>query len=313
MVPQIAVERLAETVKGAVHPRFSLAPLTSFKVGGEAGVLVEPMDPDDLLAIAAVIKDSHARSVVLGRGTNVLVADGGFDGIVVRLGASFEWIKGEGNLIEAGGATPLPQVANWAARRRLSGLEFAVAIPATVGGAVRMNAGAHGEAVSKILTKVTVCRLAGGSIDVLDQHALKMSYRETALGPSDVVCSATFHLEPGDESEITKTMAAHRRHRSDTQPSEGPNAGSVFRNPPSASAGELIESAGLKGTTLGAAQVSMTHANFIVAHPGATAQQIFDLVVKVQAEVLGKCGVRLLPEIKMIGEFEGQGRLETAP
>jgi len=286
-----------------------MAGLTSFKVGGPAGVFVEPADEHDLLAIASTMNKLNVPSVVLGRGTNVLVSDKGFEGIVIRLGDSFEWIRGNGDIVVAGGATALPQVANWAARRSLAGMEFAIAIPATVGGAVRMNAGAHGEAISKVMLTASVCRMDRGSIEVLDQKSLQMRYRDSALGPLDVVSSASFQLTPGDRSEIAKTMADHRQHRTATQPSEGPNAGSVFRNPPGNSAGELIESAQLKGLRVGEAQVSTKHGNFIVAHPGATAQEVFDLMAEVQARVLDKFDICLLPEIRLIGHFAGATRL----
>ncbi|MGI8427591.1 MAG: UDP-N-acetylmuramate dehydrogenase [Actinomycetota bacterium] len=296
-------------MKGSVRLRHPMANLTSFKVGGAAGILAEPQGEQDLLVIASVIKDLSVRAVVLGRGTNVLMADAGFGGIVIRLGDPFEWIRGSDNFVEAGGATALPQIANWAARRSLTGMEFAVAIPATVGGAVRMNAGAHGEAISKVLVTANVCRLDEAAIEIMDQQSLLMSYRDTALGPRDVVCSARFELIPGDHERIIQTMTAHRQHRTATQPSEGPNAGSVFRNPPHASAGKLIESADLKGASVGSAQISTKHGNFIVAHPGARAQEIFDLMVQVQTTVLEKFNILLIPEVRLIGEFAGAERL----
>jgi len=303
------VAALSVSLKGAMRPGFQLAGLTSFKVGGPAGVFVEPADEHDLLAIASIMNKFNVASIVLGRGTNVLVSDEGFDGIVIRLGDSFEWIRGNNDVVVSGGATPLPQVANWAARRSLTGMEFAIAIPATVGGAVRMNAGAHGEAISKVILTASVCRMVHESIEVLDQGSLEMRYRDSALGPLDVVSSASFQLRPGDRSEIAKTMAGHRQHRTATQPSEGPNAGSVFRNPPGYSAGKLIESAHMKGLRVGQAQVSTKHGNFIVAHPGAKAQEVFDLMAELQAGVLDKFDICLLPEIRLIGNFAGSNRL----
>jgi UDP-N-acetylmuramate dehydrogenase len=308
-----AAQELEASVAGRVRLNQSIAPFTSFRVGGPAAIVVEPKDPADLLQVSKVVTKYGLVPLVLGRGTNLLVSDRGFPGVVVRLGKTFDWIRESGNFVEAGGATPLPQVANKAARLNLTGLEFTVAIPATVGGAVRMNAGAHGSQVSDVLESATVCRLEQATLEVVSASQLKMSYRESALGPNDVVCEAKFRLQPGARTEIAARMNDYRAHRSETQPVEAPNAGSMFTNPPGTSAGRLIETAGLKGYTVGQSEVSHKHANFFLAHAGTTAQQIYDLMAHVQKKVEEQSGVSLIPEVRIVGAFDRSAGLKERP
>jgi UDP-N-acetylmuramate dehydrogenase len=307
-----AAEEIGPRATGRVKYHEPLAPFTSFRVGGPAGVLVEPKNETDLEVTGSVVARLGLDVLVLGRGSNVLIGDDGFPGVVIRMGKGFEWIRAAGeDGVEAGGGANLPQVANWARRRGLAGMEFSVAIPATVGGGVAMNAGAHGSSLSEVVESVRVCRLAEGRTDELSVEDLQMSYRQTAVGPGSLVCSARFRLHPGNPAEIAARMEKYRIHRSDTQPSEAPNAGSTFRNPPGASAGGLIEAAGLKGHRIGGAEVSPKHANFFFARPGARAQDVFDLMVHVQAEVRKNSGVTLVPEVRIIGFFDNADALET--
>ena len=306
-------------VTGTVSEGVPLAPATTLRLGGAAAVLVEAAGEADLVATSRVVADRGLPILALGRGSNVLISDRGFPGVVVRLGKGFDWIRadreapGSGVGVQAGGATPLGRLANWAARRGLGGLEFAVAIPASVGGAVRMNAGAHASSFSDVLGSARVYRLGEPGPVVLAAGDLAMGYRTTVLGPADIVCAARLVLVPGDPAAITERMQRFREHRAATQPSEPRNAGSMFRNPPppSPSAGRLIEEAGLKGFGVGGAQVSTRHANFFVAGPDATAQDVYRLLVAVQERVLDRTGVLLFPEVRLIGTFEGPG-LRTA-
>ena len=308
-----AAQEIAESAAGKVALKESLAPFTSFRVGGPAGVLVEPRNEKDLEVTGSVVARLGLEVLMLGRGSNVLIGDEGFAGVVIRMGKGFEWIREAGpDGVEAGGGANLPQVANWARRRALSGMEFTVAIPATVGGGVAMNAGAHGSSLSEVLESARICHLAEGRTEELGVEELRMGYRRTAVGPGSLVCSARFRLKPGDPAEIATRMERYREHRSGTQPSEAPNAGSTFRNPPGKSAGGLIESAGLKGHRIGGAEVSRKHANFFFARPGARAQDVFDLIVYVQSEVEKASGVTLLPEVRIIGFFENAGALKTS-
>jgi len=297
-------EALREAVRGEVTTGARLASFTSFRLGGAAAVLVEAAGEPDLVATAEVAASSGLPVLALGRGSNVLVSDRGFPGIVLRLGKGFEWIADSGDGLEAGGATPLPRLANRAAGRGLTGLEFAVAIPASLGGAVRMNAGAHSSSLSEVLDWVRLYRLGQPAPTVLPAADLGMRYRATQLDDADIVCAARLCLLPAAPGEIAGRMQRYRDHRSATQPAEARNAGSMFKNPPDSSAGRLIEEAGMKGHRAGAAEVSDKHANFFLARPGATAQDVYRLLVEVQAAVLARCGVLLMPEVRLIGRFE---------
>jgi UDP-N-acetylmuramate dehydrogenase len=309
-----AREELLESFAGKVVLNKPLGPLTSFRLGGPAAIFAEPADEADLELAGLVASRNGIPSLIMGKGSNVLVADAGFSGIVIRMGKRFEWIRqgGSPERVEAGGAAALPQVSNWAAKRSLTGMEFAVAIPATVGGGVAMNAGAHGSSVSEVLESVRVCTLAEGRTDEVQAAELDMSYRRTRLGPGSLVSSARFLLVPGDPATILAKMKEHRKHRAATQPSEAPNAGSMFKNPPGESAGGLIESAGLKGSQVGAAEVSTKHGNFFLARPGATAQDVYNLMAAVQAAVEDKFGVTLVPEVRLIGDFDLSAGLKTS-
>ncbi|MGQ0678059.1 MAG: UDP-N-acetylmuramate dehydrogenase [Actinomycetota bacterium] len=290
-----------------------LGPLTSLRVGGPAAILVEAASEQDLETTGLTAARFEVPILVIGRGSNILVADSGYPGIVIRMAQGFDWIRsGEPpETVVAGGSASLPQVANFAAKRYLAGMEFAVAIPATVGGGVAMNAGAHGSSVSDVLVSVRICRLPEGRTDEVAATDLAMRYRRTELPAGGVVCSATFTLEQADPEVIEGRMKRYRKHRSNTQPSEAPNAGSMFKNPPGETAGRLIEEAGLKGARAGQAEVSTKHGNFFLAHPGATAQDLYNLMALVQSTVFRMFGVTLLPEVKLVGKFDITAGLAT--
>jgi UDP-N-acetylmuramate dehydrogenase len=299
-----AAVALQSSVQGAVTTDAPLAPFTSFRLGGAAAILVEAAGEEDLVATAAVAASSDLPLLSLGRGSNVLVSDHGYPGIVVRLGKGFEWIADSGDGLEAGGATPLPRLANRAAGRGLTGLEFVVAIPASLGGAVRMNAGAHSSSLSEVLDWVRLYRLGDVAPVQLPAAELGMRYRSTVLDDNDIVCAARLSLTRALPAEIAGRMQRYRDHRAATQPIEARNAGSMFKNPPGGSAGRLIEEAGMKGHRAGEAEVSDKHANFFLARPGASAQDVHRLLVEVQAGVLERSGVLLTPEVRLIGSFE---------
>ncbi|MDQ4149226.1 MAG: UDP-N-acetylmuramate dehydrogenase [Actinomycetota bacterium] len=306
-----AALELERVLPGKALRDHSLAPYTSFRVGGPAALFVEAYDESELEKVGVAVR-GDLPILVLGRGTNVLVGDGGFHGVVIRTGRGFEWIRAVGEeQVEAGGAVALPMIANWAAKRSLSGMEFAVAIPATVGGAVRMNAGAHGSSISEVLERALVYRINQNAWLELSASDLGMTYRHTSLNAGDVVCSALFTLRQGSRSDILGRMDKHRKHRTLTQPSDAPNAGSMFKNPQGGAAGVLIERAGLKGYRVGGAEVSSKHANFFLARPGALAQDVYDLMAHVQSEVWDRFGVMLMPEVRMIGSFDERLELKT--
>ena len=304
------VRRLTERARGTVQSDYPMSGLTTYRVGGPALVYLEPADVDDIEILAEALRDEggDVPILVLGRGSNLVISDSGFKGVVLRLGMSFSWIRGNGpDGMVAGSATPLPMVANWAARRSLSGVEFAIAIPGSVGGGVRMNAGAHGGEIVDTLAEAKVFDLRAGSVDSRPAAALGMTYRHSDLADHEVVIEASFRLRGDQEAAVRERMDAFRRHRAETQPGALQNAGSTFKNPPGDSAGRLVEAAGLKGHRVGRVAVSQLHANFFIAEEGATAQQVFDLVHEVRRLVRERTGIELTPEVRFIGSFDRNG------
>lgn len=296
----------AETILRAacgdrVRTGFLMAPLTTFRIGGPAALYLEPESEADLVAAARAIEAGSLEFAVIGKGSNVLVSDLGFDGLVLRLGRGFRWAGREGERIVAGGSMPLPALAGVALRHGLDGLAFGVAIPATLGGAVRMNAGAHDSEMSDIVEAVDVFRLRSEHVERLDAATMGFTYRASGLARDAVVIGATLGLCPGSPSEIRQAMDEARAWRRRTQPLAEPNCGSVFRNPVGDHAARLIEESGLKGTRVGGAEVSSKHANFIVARPGASADDVHRLIVLVAESVAERTGVVLVPEVQMIG------------
>ncbi len=275
---------------------------TTYRVGGSAGVLVEAQAEDDLLAVheALVSAGVPVPLLVLGEGSNLLVADAGFPGIVVRLGAGFAWDEIVGCVVRAGGAQKLPVVARRSAAAGLHGLEWGVGIPGTVGGALRMNAGGHGSDVAAVLVRYRSFDLGTGEGVEAGPGRLAPGYRTSALQPGEVVVWAEFSLQAGERARAERTVADIVAWRRANQPG-GSNAGSVFVNPVGDSAGRLIESAGLKGLRMGTAQVSAKHANFIQADKGGLADDVWRLVEHVRSEVAARTGVALVPEVRMVG------------
>jgi UDP-N-acetylmuramate dehydrogenase len=273
---------------------------TTYRVGGTAALLVEPADEDELLAVAAAVNGARVPVLVIGRGSNLLVADRGFDGLVVALGGGFEAIEVDGHQVLAGAAVSLPVLARRTAAAGLSGLEWAVGVPGSVGGAVRMNAGGHGSDTAASLVAYRWVDLRTGAAAEAPAEELQMAYRHTSLAPSDVVVAARFGLDDGDPEQGAATIADIVRWRRANQPG-GSNAGSVFTNPEGDSAGRLVEAAGLKGFRLGSARVSEKHANFIQADEGGSADDVANLIAHVRATVAAKTGVDLTTEVRMAG------------
>lgn len=300
-----AVGALRGAVRGSTQVGAPLAPFTTFRLGGPAAVAVEALDEADLVATGDIARRFRLPLLVLGRGSNMLISDHGFPGIVLRMGRGFDWVRADGAGVQAGAAVLLPKLANWAGRRALSGLEFAVAIPASLGGAVWMNAGAHGSCMGAVLDWVRVYRLGEAEADTLAASSLPMAYRSGGLGRDQVVCSARLTLREAPAQEVAARMQAFRDHRAATQPGQARNAGSMFQNAGESAAGALIEAAGLKGFQVGGAEVSRKHANFFVATPGTSAQEVYGLLVAVQAAVQEHSGVLLVPEVRIVGSFEG--------
>ena len=228
--------------------------------------------------------------------------------VIWRLGRGYRWAGRDRDRLTSGGAMPLPALSGVALRHGLSGLEFGVAIPATVGGAIRMNAGAHGREMAGVLDQVQVFLLRSGRADTVAAADAGFGYRRSGLPEDAVVTGGIVRLEPGDPEAIRSQMEEAREWRRRTQPLAEPNCGSVFQNPPGDHAARLIDTAGGKGLRVGGAEVSRKHANFIVAGEGARATDVSSLIREVQALVLREHGVMLEPEVRLIGAFDDARR-----
>jgi UDP-N-acetylmuramate dehydrogenase len=289
-----------------------LAGHTTMRVGGPADVLVEANDVPTLIALVRAARAAGVPLTVLGRGSDVVVADAGIRGLVVLSRAQGCRIEGDRLIADAG--LPLARAATLAQQAGLSGLEFGLAIPGTVGGAVWGNAGAHGADVAGALESVTLLLADGREADE-PASALALTYRDSRLKQpageqpggtrlaGDLILTATFHLAPADPTAIKARLDDIRRWRREHQPLSQPSAGSVFRNPPGDSAGRLIDACGLKGMRVGGAEISQKHANFIVNVNGATATDVRRLAELARRTIAAKFGVELVYEVQFIGDW----------
>lgn len=290
--------------RGKVTSDAPLGPLTTYKVGGPARFLVVVDDEDDVRLAASLAAEEGLPLIALGRGSNLIVADSGFAGVVIRPGTGLSgWSLGEGGAISAGAGTPLPLLARETVRAGRGGLEFFTGIPGSVGGAVRMNAGCHGSDTAEVLVTARVFDLVEGAVSSLTPADLEMGYRHTNLTDRHFVVSAVFRTIERDPLDGDATIREITRWRRDNQPGGTLNAGSVFKNPEGDSAGRIIDQAGLKGLRIGGASVSERHANFFVADPGVSADDLRRLVAEVRRRILEATGVDLEPEIRFVGEF----------
>lgn len=278
--------------------------LTTYRVGGSAALRVTLVGPDELDLVAEARLASGLPVLVVGRGSNLLVADRGFPGLAVVLDQDgFGAVAVEGPVVRAGGAVALPTLARRSVEAGLTGLEWAVGVPGSVGGAVRMNAGGHGSDVAASLVAASVTDLdapAGARHRRLGPAELAHGYRRSSIGPAQVVTGAEFRLEAGEPEAGRETIRQIVRWRREHQPG-GQNAGSVFANPPGDSAGRLVDAAGLRGRREGTAMVSPKHANFIQADPGGSADDVYRLIELVRRQVQASQGVELHTEVRLIG------------
>jgi UDP-N-acetylmuramate dehydrogenase len=290
----------AAALGGRVERARPLGPLTTYKVGGPAALFAEVATDADLAAVAEVVAATGVPTLVVGKGSNLLVADRGFPGLAVVLGGEFAAVVIEGTTVRAGGAAALPVVARHTVRAGLAGFEWAVGVPGSVGGGVRMNAGGHGSDMAASVVEATVVDLAAGRTSDLPASALAFGYRRSSVTQSHVVTGATLALRPGERAAGERLLSEIVAWRRANQPG-GQNAGSVFTNPPGDSAGRLIDAAGCKGLRLGSAEVSTKHANFFQADPGGSADDVRALMDRVRARVREETGVDLVPETRMVG------------
>jgi UDP-N-acetylmuramate dehydrogenase len=289
---------------GVRHVEFDapLAPHTTWRIGGPADVLVTPHSVDEVRGALLAARELGWPWTVIGRGSNLLVLDGGVRGVVLKMGGKLAQIDIIGTRLVAQAGRSFVSAANVAIRHNLAGLEFATGIPGTVGGAVMMDAGAHGGEVRDVLEWADVMD-ADGEVRRLSNADLKFDYRYSILKDQPgVVIGACFLLRPGDGEELAAKVKQWSIRRASTQPLSLPNCGSVFRNPPGSYAAYLIEQAGLKGLRRGDAQISPKHANFIVNLGHATAEDVLWLMRHAQETVRAKYGITLETEVRIIGE-----------
>lgn len=286
---------------GVLEESVPLGPMTTFKAGGPARWLATIGSRRDLDRVIETGLTNELPILVLGRGSNLVVADSGFDGLVVKLVGDFLSITTEGLEVTGGGAAPLPRLARAAVEAGVLGLEFFVGVPGSVGGAVRQNAGCFDVETVDRLRDATIVDLHTGNVRRALAADLDLTYRHSSVAAHELVIEATFTGERGDPDEGRELMREITRWRKEHQPGGTLNAGSVFKNPPDIAAGQLIDDLGLKGMRVGDVAVSSKHANFFVAGPEASADDIRRLVQLVKDAVLERSGTNLETEIQFVG------------
>ncbi len=295
--------KLQAVLTAKVEIDVPMATHTTWKIGGPADIMVFPGSEAELSKLLPLIQELELPWLVIGNGSNLLVSDQGIRGVVIKMGDNYagcEWRKLEVS-VKAG--TLLATLSLEAAERGAAGLEFARGIPGSVGGAVRMNAGAYGSNIGNYVTAVEAIAYNGDKL-VLAGDEIEFAYRDSSLFRLDAVITAiTLVLPKGDREEVMNKMKMYQQKRLLAQPLEFPSCGSVFRNPANDHAGRLVELASLRGLRIGNAAVSEKHGNFIVNLGGATAADVYDLIAEVQRQIYEYSGIRLEPEVKMIGEF----------
>jgi UDP-N-acetylmuramate dehydrogenase len=287
---------------GKVKENEPLASHTTIKIGGPADLFIEPASIDELKKVMNVIKKYHLKWRAIGRGSNLLVSDKGIEGVVIKLGHGLDHLEINDTEITVGGGHSLVSLSTLISRKGLSGLEFASGIPGSVGGAVYMNAGAHGSDISKVLTKAHIL-FNDGSMEWLSNEEMEFSYRTSILQKKrpGIVVEAVFQLSAGERNEIVSIMQKNKDYRKVTQPWNYPCAGSIFRNPLPNYAGKLIEEAGLKGYRIGGAEISEMHGNFIVNAGNATADDVLALIQYVKDTIYSRYQIKMETEVEIIG------------
>jgi UDP-N-acetylmuramate dehydrogenase len=277
-----------------------IGPRTTYRVGGRAALCVDVVSEADLAGVVEAVGASGIDVLVVGKGSNLLVADGGFGGLAVSLAGDFAAVDLTSQEVQVGGAASLPVVARQTVRAGLRGFEWAVGVPGSIGGAVRMNAGGHGAEMVEVLVGARLVDLATGEDLIVPVQDLGLGYRRSVVRPHQLVVSAELRLTEGDRTKGEGLLSEIVAWRRANQPG-GQNAGSVFTNPVGESAGRLIEAAGCKGLRVGTAEVSSKHANFIQADAGGSADDVLALMDEVRRRVLDAHGVDLHPETHTVG------------
>jgi len=299
-------ERLISLLGERLRFAVPLTRYTSFRVGGPAEVFAEPDTLAELQILVALLHQESVPYFLLGGGTNILISDKGIRGVVIKLGEGFNYSRWEEERdtaqVGVGAGRSLGRFVREAVGKGYGGVEFAEGIPGSAGGGLLMNAGAFGGELSRVVEAISgVC--ADGTPVRLPGDRLGFAYRRTALSPGLIVAEIEFRLQRVRQEVLLAAMLEAQRKRQQTQPHGHPNAGSIFKNPPGAYAGRLIEAAGLKGLTRGGAQVSERHANFIVNTGSASAAEVRQLMEQIQQTIWGKSQVWLEPEVRLVGEW----------
>ncbi len=276
---------------------------TTFRIGGRADYFVSPTETEQIRKIIELCRQENMPWYVIGNGSNLLVSDHGFRGVIIRLFKNYAGLRIEGEQIFVQAGALLSRTANAALQEGLTGFEFAAGIPGTIGGALVMNAGAYGGEMKDVTESVTVLTLEG-EILTLKREELEMGYRTSLIARKGyLVLEAVLRLTRGDQEQIKEKMADLRQRRISKQPLEYPSAGSTFKRPQGYFAGKLIMDAGLRGFQIGGAQVSEKHCGFVINTGNATAEDVLELIRQVSAKVKAREGVALEPEVKLLGEF----------
>lgn len=291
------------TDEGNVLYKEPMSRHTTFQVGGEAECLIDIASEEVLVKLLKYLNIIEIPYFILGNGSNLLVSDKGYDGVILRIGNKMSGIKVEGDRIMAQAGALLSRVAKTAYEHSLTGLEFASGIPGSLGGAIVMNAGAYDGEMSRVVETVKVMNKEG-EIMVLDNESMEFSYRNSIIRNRPfIVLEAVLRLQPGEQSEIKNKMDDFAERRREKQPLEYPSAGSTFKRPEGYYAGKLIMDAGLRGYRIGSAQVSEKHCGFIINLGNAEASDIFELIQEIQERVKNQFDVSLERELVILGEF----------
>ncbi|WP_345238787.1 UDP-N-acetylmuramate dehydrogenase [Pontibacillus salipaludis] len=294
---------LEKQAVGKVALQEPLSKHTTIKIGGPADLFIEPYSVEGLQYTLDVLQEHGVPYRVIGRGSNLLIPDEGIRGAVIKLGTNFDMLHElEGNKIRVTAGYPIIKLATLMSRKGLGGLTFAGGIPGSIGGAVYMNAGAHGADISQIVTKARVLT-EDGQLKWLTKDELKFSYRTSVLQTENpgICVEAEFQLEPGNKEVLMSEMKHYKDYRRETQPWSDPCAGSIFRNPLPKYAGKLIEEASLKGYELGGAKISELHGNFIVNARDASYDDVIALICHIQKTIADKYNVDLHTEVEIVG------------
>lgn len=294
-------EDMVSVVRGTVLKDEPLKNHTYFKIGGPASIFAEPEDTEDLKSVLNLIKKHGVDCFIIGNGTNLLVSDEGFKGVIVKVGDKFNYIERKENNVTVGAGVLLSTLAKFLSREGLAGFEFGSGIPGYLGGAIYMNAGAYGGEIKQVVKSVK-CMDFDGNIHEFSNEEMEFSYRHTKISDSDyIVLEADLELKSGDKDEIMAIIKDLNEKRTSKQPLNLPSAGSTFKRPANGFASKLIEDAGLKGLKYKGAMVSDKHSGFIVNYDNACCNDVLELMRIVISTVNDKFGIKLEPEIKIVG------------